>query len=369
MYVFTSGNLTNMKTLLVVNAGSSCCKLQVFEVPSLISLEKHNISPGEAKKKIKELIHQYKPIAIGHRVVHGGTIYSKPMLVNIDVILDIANFIRLAPLHQPANIEAIENIFYCFPEISQVACFDTAFHSGHNPVVTHYAIPEKFYEKGIQRYGFHGLSYEYVSDYLKTYLPRLYKDKVIIAHLGSGCSMCAVKNGKSIDSTMGFTALDGLTMGTRCGQIDPGVVLFMCQKLGTEEVEKILYKESGLKGLSGISNDMRELEKSTDPHAAFAIDCFAYRAALNAGMLITAMGGIDGFVFTGGIGENSALVRKRIIERLSWLGVNLEAKTNRENNKLISSPDSAFPVYVIPTNEELMIAKHTLNLIKQGKEQ
>jgi acetate kinase len=246
-----------------------------------------------------------------------------------------------------------------------VACFDTAFHRKHSAVADYYAIPAHFYEEGIRRYGFHGLSYEYIAGRVQEVAPDVAKKRVIVAHLGSGASMCALKDGQSIESTMGFTALDGLPMGTRAGQIDPGVVLYLIEQKGMSpaEVQRLLYHDCGLKGLSGVSNDMRELEASDDPRAAFAIDYFVYRIGLFAGTLAAALGGLDAFVFTAGIGENSPSLRARVASKLSWLGVKLDDAANAGTRQRISAPESAVAIYVIPTDEELMIARHTLALM------
>ena len=253
------------------------------------------------------------------------------------------------------------------PALPQVVCFDTAFHRNHSAVADYYAIPRHFHEEGVRRYGFHGLSYEYIAGRLPEIAPGEAQGKVIVAHLGSGASMCALENGRSVESTLGFTALDGLPMGTRPGQIDPGVVLYLISEKGMSPaaVQELLYHDSGLKGLSGISNDMRELEASSDPRAAFAIDYFVYRVGLFAGMLAAALGGLDAFVFTAGIGENSSLVRERIAAKLAWLGVALDPAANAKGEQVISGPGSPVALYVIPTDEELMIARHTLALVSK----
>jgi acetate kinase len=271
----------------------------------------------------------------------------------------------LAPLHQPNNLAPIRSIAERFPQLPQVACFDTAFHHGHSAVADHYAIPEHFYAQGVRRYGFHGLSYEYIAQRLPAVAPEVAAGRVIVAHLGSGASMCALLDGHSIESTMGFTALDGVPMGTRPGQLDPGVVLFLMDQHGmsAEAVQKLLYSDCGLKGLSGISNDVRDLEGSNDPRAVFALDHFVYRIGLHAGMLAAALGGLDAFVFTAGIGENSVSLRARIAEKLDWLGAKLDANANQVRALRISSADSRVALLVIPTNEELMIARHTLALL------
>ena len=251
------------------------------------------------------------------------------------------------------------------PDLPQVACFDTAFHRGHGALADHYAIPQRLYDEGVRRYGFHGLSYEFIAERLKTVAPDIANGRVIVAHLGSGASMCALANGRSVESTMGFTALDGLPMGTRPGQIDPGVVLYLIQEKQrtAAQVQDLFYGECGLKGLSGVSNDVRDLEISADPRARFALDYFAYRIGLHAGMLAAALGGLDAFVFTAGIGENSPSIRARIVERLAWLGGVLNEDGNASGGPLISGPSSRVGLYVVPTDEELMIARHTLAVL------
>ncbi len=271
----------------------------------------------------------------------------------------------LAPLHQPNNLAPIRLLLARRPDLAQVACFDTAFHRTHSAVAQHFAIPERFFDEGIRRYGFHGLSYEFIASRLRDIAPEVALGRVIVAHLGSGASMCALASGRSIESTMGFTALDGLPMGTRPGQIDPGVLLYLLgeKNMTPAELENLLYRESGLKGLSGISNDMRELEASIDPSAALAIEHFVYRIGLNAGMLAAALGGVDAFVFTAGIGENSPYIRARIADKMAWLGVALDDTANAAGRSLISRPESSVRLYVIPTDEEAMIAQHTLSLL------
>jgi len=304
--------------------------------------------------------------AVGHRVAHGGPQYDRPVVVDHAVLASLRRYVSLAPLHQPNNLAPIQTLLARRPELVQVACFDTAFHHGHSKVADHFAIPESFYAEGVRRYGFHGLSYEYVASRLRDMAPAVANGRVIVAHLGSGASMCALDNGRSVESTMGFTALDGLPMGTRPGQIDPGVILYFITEKGMSPaaLEALLYRESGLKGMSGISNDMRELERSEAPGAALAIDYFVYRIGLSAGMLAAALGGLDAFVFTAGIGENSANIRARVAEKLSWLGVAFDPRANAERKSLISKPESRVGLYVVPTDEELMIARHTLSLLK-----
>ena len=305
------------------------------------------------------------PIAIGHRVVHGGPDYGRPVRVDQNVLARLERYISLAPLHQPYNLAPIRSIMARFPNLPQIACFDTAFHRGHGALADHFAIPLALYAEGVRRYGFHGLSYEYIASALPQVAPEIAGKRVIVAHLGSGASMCALDQGRSVESTLGFTALDGLPMGTRPGQLDPGVVLYLLSEKGMSagEVQNFLYRDCGLKGLSGISNDMRELQGNSDPRAVFAVDYFVYRVGLNAGMLAAALQGIDGFVFTAGIGENSPQIRAAIANKLAWLGITLDTAANAENKLLISRPDSRLPLYVIPTDEELMIARHTWSVL------
>jgi acetate kinase len=307
------------------------------------------------------------PIAIGHRVVHGGPDYDKPVRVDRHVLARLERYVSLAPLHQPYNLAPIRSVLARRPELPQVACFDTAFHRGHDAVADHYAIPVELHAEGIRRYGFHGLSYEYIASILPEIAPAIAGKRIIVAHLGSGASMCGINGGRSVESSLGFTALDGLAMGTRCGQIDPGVVLYLISEKGMSpgDVQDFLYKECGLRGLSGISNDMRQLEASDDPRAAFAIDYFTYRASLFAGMLAAALQGMDGLVFTGGVGENSVRVRSAIAEKLAWLGISIDPEANAKHARLISRPESRVAVYVLPTDEELMIARHTLSLLSK----
>ena len=303
--------------------------------------------------------------AIGHRVVHGGPDFAEPVLIDEAVLDKLATYQDLAPLHQPNNLAPIRLVMAIDHKVPQVACFDTAFHRDHPPQAETYALPRRLYDEGVRRYGFHGLSYEYVAERLRALAPEAAAGRTVVAHLGSGASMCALAGGRSVESTMGFTALDGLPMGTRSGQLDPGVVLYLIGQRGlsTDEVSDLLYHQSGLKGLSGISSDMRDLLASDDPRAAFAVDHFVHRAALSAGMLAAALGGLDAFVFTAGIGENSAFLRARIAERLAWLGAILDPDANAAGATVISTPASGVRLLVVPTNEELMIARHTLALV------
>lgn len=304
-------------------------------------------------------------LGVGHRVVHGGARFSGPTIVTPEILAELHALIPLAPLHQPYNLAAIETAFERLPGVPQVACFDTSFHRSHPQVADLVPLPKDLCESGLRQYGFHGLSYEYIASVLPDVAPEIARGRVIIAHLGSGASLCALSEGKSIDNTLGFTALDGLCMGTRPGSLDPGVVLYLFQVLGlcAKEVESILYKKSGLLGISAISSDMRELLGSSEPGALLAVDYFVYRAAKEIGALTAVLGGIDGLVFTAGIGENSVEIRRRICEASSWLGLAIDEKANTSGGPRISTRQSKVSVWVIPTNEELMIARHTGTLL------
>ena len=390
-----------MDAILVINAGSSSLKFQVFGAADignphrLIKGQVDGIGARPRLRTVDESNHQLidktftadeipdlpratmaagawlrrvntvNIIAAGHRVVHGGPDYDRPVMLDGEVLSRLERYAPLAPLHQPNNLAPIRALAQQRPEMPQIACFDTAFHRGHAPVADRYAIPERLYEEGVRRYGFHGLSYEYVATRLREVAPQIAAQRIIVAHLGSGASMCALLQGRSVESTMGFTALDGLPMGTRPGQIDPGVVLYLIAQKGMSAaaVQDFLYRECGLKGLSGISNDVRELMESDSAAAALALDHFVYRVGLHAGMLAAALGGLDAFVFTAGIGENSAVLRARIVEKLAWLGAALDAGANEAGSLLISSARSRVLIYVVPTDEELMIARHTFALL------
>lgn len=390
-----------MDTILVVNAGSSSVKFQVFSIEGEGRLRRQikgqmdgigrrprlrakgvdgqpladRVYPVESVSDVPAAMGvaggwlrneiRISPMAVGHRVVHGGPDFGQPVLIDHGVVARLERFVALAPLHQPHNLAPIRSLLANFPTLPQVACFDTAFHRTHDAVSDCYAIPYQLYAEGVRRYGFHGLSYEYVAKTLPHVAPETARRRVIVAHLGSGASMCALKEGRSIESTMGFTALDGLPMGTRPGQLDPGVVLYLISEKGMSpaKAQDFLYRDCGLKGLSGVSNDMRELEASEDSKAKLAIEYFVYRIGLNAGMLAAALQGLDAFVFTAGIGENSTRIRARVADQLGWLGVTLDSAANSRHARLISGSDSRIPVYVIPTDEELMIAQHTLLLL------
>jgi acetate kinase len=304
-------------------------------------------------------------LGVGHRVVHGGSRFAGPTVITPDVLKELYELVPLAPLHQPYNLAAIEAVTERLPDVPQVACFDTSFHRGHDPVMDIVPLPHELTRNGLQRYGFHGLSYEWIASVLPEVAPEIANGRVIVAHLGSGASLCALKDGKSIDSTLGFTALDGLCMGTRPGSVDPGVILYLFQNLGlsAKEVETILYKKSGLIGISEISNDMRDLIGNDAPAARLAVDYFIYRVKKEIGALAAVLGGVDGIVFTAGIGENSPEIRRRICEASAWLGISLDDASNEANKIRISMPQSKVSVWAVPTNEEMMIALHTGDLL------
>lgn len=302
---------------------------------------------------------------VGHRVVHGGDKFSKPVLVDEELLTALMRFIPLAPLHQPHNLETIRAIMKLGPEIPQVACFDTSFHTSNPAYAKRFALPRRLHDEGIRRYGFHGLSYEYISRKFRAISPDDASGRVIAAHLGSGASMCAMKDGVSIDSTMGFSAMDGLVMGTRPGSLDPGVILYLLDEKGfrIEELNDLLYRQSGLLGMSEISNDMRILQESDEPQAEEAIAVFLYRIQRDIGSLAAVLGGLDALVFTAGIGENSASIRRKVCRSAQWLGLEIDEKANIDGKLQISRKDSKVSVWVIPTDEELMIATHTRKIL------
>src|SRR5215203_2123543 len=303
-------------------------------------------------------------LGVGHRVVHGGARFAAPTIITPEVLEELRTLVPLAPLHQPYNLAAIDAAAERLPGVPQVACFDTSFHRGQPEVATLVPLPREIRETGVQRYGFHGISYEYIASALPEVAPEIADGRVIVAHLGSGASLCAMKGRKSVDTTMGFTAVDGLCMGTRPGALDPGIVLYLFQKLGltVKQVEDVLYKKSGLLGISGISNDMRDLLGRSEPDARLAVDYFVYRAAKEIGALAAALGGVDALVFTAGIGENSAEIRRRIVEASAWLGIEFDDAANSTGGPRISKPTGKVSAWVIPTNEEWMIAQHTRTL-------
>jgi acetate kinase len=389
-------------TILVVNAGSSSIKFQLFSIgpgdqlqrrlkgqiegigvhPHLVAKGADGASlidktwpaaeVGDVPAALGKLVEFLRaeigtlPIAVGHRVVHGGPDYSAPILIEASVVERLEAFAPLAPLHQPNNLGPIRILLQRQRQLPQVACFDTGFHRGHPDIADRYALPDEFYQEGVRRYGFHGLSYEYIASQLPKVAPDIAKGRVVVAHLGSGGSMCAIHAGKSIESTMGFTALDGLPMGTRPGQLDAGIVLYLITEKGmnVSEIEHLFYQDSGLKGLSGISNDVRDLLASSAARAKFALEYFVYRVSLFTGMLAAAMCGIDGLVFTAGVGENAPTIREAVAKRLAWLGLELDPAANAKGTGRISAPGSRIACYIIPTDEELMIARHTLKVLR-----
>jgi acetate kinase len=393
------------RTILVLNAGSSSVKFELFEAgpdggtpasrlegriegigtahPRLAAadaagreLADEAIDPGRAGEvaRAQEVLDAWlashlgaPPAAVGHRVVHGGPDLAAPVLVDEAVLARLEALVPLAPLHQPNNLAPIRSIRARDPALPQVACFDTAFHRGHPEAADRFAIPEELHHEGVRRYGFHGLSYEHIVLRLPAVAPAIARGRVIVAHLGSGCSACAVVDGRSVESTMGFTALDGLPMGTRPGQLDPGVVLHLAAQKGMDApaIERLLYRECGLKGLSGISGDVRDLLASADPRARLALDHFAHRTAMAFGALAAAMGGVDGIVFTAGIGEHAAPVRADICRRCAWLGVELDPARNERHGPLVTTDASRVPAYVIPTDEELTIARRTVDVLRR----
>jgi acetate kinase len=303
--------------------------------------------------------------AVGHRVVHGGPHNSQPVRVTPEVLASLEQLVGLAPLHQPHNLAPIRLLLERRPGLPQVACFDTAFHATDPDVARRFALPGELHEAGVRRYGFHGLSYEYVASRLPEIDPRAATGRTVVCHLGNGSSMCALEGGKSIASTMGLTALDGLVMGTRCGSLDPGVLLWLMDERGMDarRIETLLYQQSGLLGLSGISSDMRKLLASRDPLAKLAIDVYVYRIRRELGSLAAALGGLDALVFTAGVGENSALIRERVCRDAAWLGVELDPEANRSGGPRISIQGSRAAAWVVPTDEELMIARHARRLV------
>jgi acetate kinase len=387
-----------MSGIAVINAGSSSIKFAVFHgaaspemllkgrIEGIGATPKAKLFDAEGNLLVEESFHGqdfdhaaatrammrlgtqwYKGrdiSAVGHRVVHGGAEYSVPLLLTDEIIEKLTTFIPLAPLHQPHNLAAIRAIHESHPQLPQVACFDTAFHRAQPAVAQAFAIPRKYSEAGVRRYGFHGISYEFVMGRLKALAPELASSRLIVAHLGNGASLCAVKDGRSVASTMGFTAVDGLMMGTRCGSIDPGVLIHLMDQygFGARELEDLIYRKSGLLGVSGISSDMRTLRASSNPMAKEAIELFIYRIVGEIGSLAAALGGLDAIVFTGGIGENDAATREEVVDGCAWLGLRLGEEANRHAETRISAHGSRVAALVIPTNEELQIATRTFEI-------
>lgn len=388
-------------TALVLNSGSSSIKFGLFELaasgPALLCkglLDEHEAKPQLVVKNpagedlfatrreapdadgghlfadvlafIEDRFGEHRLRAIGHRIVHGGPDYSGPVALTDDVTAKLEALTPLAPLHQPRSLAPVRTLAAIRPTLTQIACFDTAFHHSLAPPARRFAIPRRYDEHGIRRYGFHGLSFEYVAGRLAEIAPQLVARGTVIAHLGNGASLCALRDGRSLDTTMGLTPLDGLVMGTRCGTIDPGVLLYLQQheKMSAEDVQHLLYHESGLFGVSGgISSDMRTLLASNEAAAREAIDLFTFRAAQAVAMMATTLGGLDCLVFTGGIGEHAKEIRSAIGEHLGWLGVRIDAAANDDARERISGSNSAVEVFIIPTNEELTIARHCAALL------
>ena len=384
--------------IVVLNAGSSSVKFSLFDVatdaPVLVQRGQleglatnthfvakdaagatiaehswyralgHDGAMAHLVEHLRQTLEGRKLRAVGHRVVHGGTRYSRPVRVDASVVAYLETLVALAPLHQPHNLTPIRALLARLPEMPQVACFDTSFHRGMPEVAQAFALPAAVTDRGVRRYGFHGLSYEYVASVLPGVDADAARGRTVVAHLGNGASMCAMRECASVASTMGFTAVDGLMMGTRSGALDPGVVLYLMDelKMDPRAIEKMLYQQSGLLGVSGVSSDMRTLLASDDPRAAFAIELFCYRIARELGSLAAALGGLDALVFTGGIGEHAAPIRARVVEASRWLGLSLDAAANAADGPRISGPGSA-RAWVVPTNEELMIARHTQALL------
>jgi acetate kinase len=386
--------------ILVLNAGSSSLKFSAFEVAgeqlSLLlkgQLEGLYTAPrftardaqgadigskswGEGTElghdgAIDHLINflrdrrgDHKLVAVGHRVVHGGMAFDQAVRLTPEVVAKLGTLSPLAPLHQPHNLKSIEVVAKLLPDLAQVACFDTAFHRAQPEVAQAFALPASITGLGVRRYGFHGLSYEYIASVLEQFDPKAAAGRTVVAHLGNGSSMCALAGGRSMASTMGFTAVDGLPMGTRCGNLDPGVVLYLMDELGMDAraIEDLIYKQSGLLGVSGLSSDMRALLASEDERARFAVELFIYRVGRELGSLVAAAGGIDALVFTAGIGEHAPMIRERVCRDAAWLGVALDPAANASGGPRISASGSKVSAWVIPTNEELMIARHTLKI-------
>ncbi|NRA73211.1 MAG: acetate/propionate family kinase [Rickettsiales bacterium] len=388
-----------MDCILTINAGSSTLKFAIFKIGKILDKvctghadshkrilsmhihdqlgkvikyrlkekEEHLLCP----KKLFELIYQYYPNinikGVGHRIVHGGQDFLHPALISKPILKKLKKLIPLAPLHMPSEVSFVEKVFNELPEVVSVACFDTAFHRTLPRLAKIFAIPRKYTERdGIVRYGFHGLSYEYIAGELTKYITPSKAKRIIVAHLGHGASMCAMYERKSIATSMGFTTLDGLVMGTRCGRIDPGIIIYWMEKhgLSLEDIKEILYKKSGLLGVSGISNDLKKLIASKHSNAKEALDLFCYNAVHEIGALVSILQGLDALIFTGGVGTHSSIVRNKICKCLKWLGLEIDPKKNKKNSNIISTDKSKIGVHALPTDEELVIAKHVSRFIK-----
>lgn len=313
--------------------------------------------------------HEITPVAVGHQIIHGGAEFDRPAVISANVLERLGQFEVLAPHKQPHSISVIRNVMVRFPDLPQVACFETSFHRTHGPLADWYALPRALHEAGVRRYGFHGLSYESVVQQLRRTDPLVASGKTIVVRLDGESSMCALHEGRSVESTLGFSTLGGLPMRTRPGELDPGVVLYLInqKRMAPSQVERLLYEESGLKGLSGLSGDVDELNGSSDPAAGFAIDYLIYKIAMAAGALVSALGGLDGFVFTGKTGVSDPLTRRRVVDRLHWLGLRLSDEDNGRGDRIVSKAASAAKIFVIPSNEELAVAEHTYDALARLK--
>ena len=387
------------REILVINCGSSSIKFSLFNYlddlftlalhgqihalglnaqltfkdPAQSSISRVDIAPSsDHAAALQAFLHWLEPrldveaqLIVGHRVVHGGSHYHRPTLVNETVLDKLKDIIPLAPLHLPHNILAIERLAQLRPDLTQVACFDTAFHSTQGRITQQFAIPDEYYDQGLRSYGFHGLSYDYIATHIKRIDPQLAAGKLVVAHLGNGASLCAIENGRSVDCTMSFSTLDGLVMGTRSGALDPGVILYLLQEknMSPAEVSDLLYTKSGLLGLSNQSSDMRTLLDSDTPEAARAIAIYLRRLGREIAAMVSAMQGINGLIFTGGVGENSASIRQRVCHQLGWLGVTIDIEANSADKELISLSTSAVKLYVLKTNEEQVIAQNCVTLV------
>jgi len=394
------------RAILVVNAGSSSIKVALYEVQPVAVLDlvlqgqiegigthprltAHDAAGGSLVDQafpttevadhrgalaaigvwLRGRLADLHPIAVGHRVVHGGASYARPVVIDTQVLEALERLVPLAPLHQPHHLAAMRAVAEALPDLPQVACFDTAFHRTQPAVAQAFAVPRRLADAGVRRYGFHGLSYEYVATALTALAPDVAGGRVIVAHLGNGASLCAMRGGQSVATTMGFTALDGLPMGTRCGAIDPGVLLYLMDqhRMDARALETLLYHESGLLGVSGISSDMRTLLASADPRAREAVDLFVYRIMRELGSLAATLGGLDALVFTGGIGEHAEVIRARVCQDAAWLGIQLDEQANRTGGPRLSTPDSPASAWVVRADENLSIARHTARLIGAGR--
>ncbi|MDX1375196.1 MAG: acetate/propionate family kinase [Burkholderiales bacterium] len=387
--------------ILVVNAGSSSIKFSVFAeagrdvalhcrgqieglytAPRFVARdargaqlaekswgEGHQLGHEGAVAHLGEFLRaqlaDFRLAGIGHRVVHGGATHTRPVRLDAAVLAALEKFIPLAPLHQPHNLAPIRLLLERQPDVAQVACFDTSFHRSNPDLAQRFALPAELHDAGVRRYGFHGLSYEYIAAVLPDYDAQAASGRTVVLHLGNGASMCALEGGRSVASTMGFTAVDGLPMGTRCGAIDPGVLLYLMDQRGMDAraIERLIYQQSGLLGVSGISSDMRTLLASTETRAKLAVDLYLYRIRRELGSLAAALGGLDAIVFTAGIGENAAAIRARVMADAAWLGVKPNARANAKGGPRISAARSRVAAWAIPTNEELMIARHTRRVL------